>query len=253
MSRLLVFGGTADSRALTEALLHREVDITVSVTTGYGASLVPKSDRITLHVGPLDAADMAALMVEGRPIAVVDATHPYATEASRNIRAASREAGLPCLRLLRPAGETGGLTAYASVGAAVEALMETEGAVLAATGSKELDRYTALPDYVGRVCPRVLPTVDSVARCEALGFGPARIIAMQGPFAYELNLALMRHYDIRYMVTKDGGASGGFEAKIDAAHACGAEVLLVARPPEPDGLLPGDLLAALDTLLEVKP
>ena len=58
---------------------------------------------------------------------------------------------------------------------------------------------------------------------------------MQGPFSREMNTATIRQYDIRWLVTKDGGAAGGFPEKAAAARETGAG-LLVLRRPEEDGL-----------------
>lgn len=58
--------------------------------------------------------------------------------------------------------------------------------------------------------PRVLPTVAGITACEGAGIPHRNIIAMQGPFTLELNLALMQQFHIRYLVTKDGGSAGGF-------------------------------------------
>lgn len=61
--------------------------------------------------------------------------------------------------------------------------------------------------------PRVLPTVAGITACEGAGIPHRNIIAMQGPFTLELNLALMQQFHIRYLVTKDGGSAGGFARK----------------------------------------
>ena len=71
--------------------------------------------------------------------------------------------------------------------------------------------------------------------CEAAGIPRGHVIALQGPFSTELNAAMLRQYDIKYMVSKDGGAPGGFPEKAEAAKETGAG-LVVLRRPEEDGL-----------------
>ena len=58
------------------------------------------------------------------------------------------------------------------------------------------------------------------------------IIAMQGPFSLALNVALMQQFGVRYLVTKDGGAAGGFAEKVQAAARTGAQLVVLRRPPE---------------------
>ena len=55
---------------------------------------------------------------------------------------------------------------------------------------------------------------------------------MQGPFSLEMNLATIGQYQIRYLVTKDGGGPGGFSEKRQAALEAGIEILVIERPEE---------------------
>ncbi|MEG1978794.1 MAG: precorrin-6A/cobalt-precorrin-6A reductase, partial [Cetobacterium sp.] len=56
------------------------------------------------------------------------------------------------------------------------------------------------------------------------------IIAMQGPFSKELNVAMMRQLDIKYMISKKGGNTGGEKEKLDATLEVGAKSILLSRP-----------------------
>ena len=55
---------------------------------------------------------------------------------------------------------------------------------------------------------------------------------MQGPFSRELNEAMLKQFHIAYFVTKDGGGPGGFDAKVVAARAAGAQLILIRRPAD---------------------
>ena len=123
-------------------------------------------------------------------------------------------------------------------------LRELPGNVLLTTGSKELHHF-AVPGLVERCYPRVLPTMDSLERCLSLGFSPAHIICMQGPFSQELNAALIRQFQIRTLVTKDSGGCGGFRAKAEAARETGCALLVVERPAQETGLTLEELKTAL--------
>lgn len=59
-------------------------------------------------------------------------------------------------------------------------------------------------------CPRR----EGIAACEAANVPHRNIIAMQGPFSLALNKALITQFQIRYLVTMDGGAAGGFAEKV---------------------------------------
>ena len=73
---------------------------------------------------------------------------------------------------------------------------------------------------------------QGIAACEAAHIPHRNIIAMQGPFSLGLNIALMEQFSIRFLVTKDGGAAGGFAEKVQAAQTAGAQLVVLRRPPE---------------------
>ena len=70
---------------------------------------------------------------------------------------------------------------------------------------------------------------DSLNKALELGYKPANIICMQGPFSELLNIEMMKRYNTRYLVTKDSGSVGGFEEKARAAAKAGAELIVIAR------------------------
>ncbi len=229
--KILLFGGTGEGRALAEWMLAQGLDATVCVATEYGETLLPEGMKV--HVGRLDAGEMEDLMADGYTL-VIDATHPYAVEVTKNIRTAADCAGLPCLRLLRQSDEEDGCRKVPDMAAAADLLEKLPGNVLLTTGSKELDHF-ARPGLRERCFPRVLPMADSLERCLELGFPPKNIICMQGPCAKEMNVATLHQYHIDILVTKDTGGYGGFRAKAEAAKEAGCALLVVERPQTETG------------------
>ena len=125
-------------------------------------------------------------------------------------------------------------------------VVDRSGNVLLATGAKELAAFAPLSPE--RLFPRVLPTREGIAACETAGVPHRNIIAMQGPFSYALNCALMKQFSIRYLVTKDGGAVGGFAEKAQAAQDTGAQLIVVRRPAE-NGQTAAQILARCKEVL----
>jgi precorrin-6x reductase len=124
---------------------------------------------------------------------------------------------------------------YADTEGIVRRLNELEGRILLTTGSKDLPAFTAVRDYSRRMYPRVLPALESLQICRELGYELSRVIGMQGPFSEELNIALLRQFDIRVLVTKESGAAGGFAEKVSAARKLGIPVLVLNRPVREQG------------------
>lgn len=227
--KAVVFSGTTEGRVFSRQLAALGAEVLVSVATPLGAEEQGKADGITVHCGRLTPEEMAALL-QGAALCV-DATHPYAVDATKNIRAAAAQAGVEYRRLLRaqsPLPE--GCAVFETAAQAAEYLAGQDGNVLLATGAKELSAFASLDP--ARLYPRVLPTPEGIATCEAAQIPHRNIIAMQGPFSLALNVALMEQFHIQYLITKDGGAAGGFAEKVQAAAKTGAQLVVLRRPPE---------------------
>lgn len=219
-------------------------DVTVSVATPYGGTLAGEQPGLRVRVGRLDTAQMALLLADGGFGAVIDATHPYAVEVSRNIRAACAAAQVRCVRLLRRESGAAGFGRFGTLAEAVAAAGRCPGNLLATTGSKEIGLYAAVPEFRSRVFARVLPVGGSIEACRAAGLDDAHIIAARGPFSTAQNLRDLRAHEIRLLVTKDGGGAGGFAEKLEAAKVCGVRVFVVRRPPD-EGLSYDEVLELL--------
>ena len=134
--------------------------------------------------------------------------------------------------------------------ACVEYLKSTEGNILLTTGSKELPAYAELHD---RIYARVLPMQASLDICAHSGIAPERIIAMQGPFDEEMNLALLKMTKAKYMVTKDTGGPGGYGAKISAAKKAGVQAIIIGRPVQREGMDLDAVIRLMEQRFALKP
>ncbi len=231
-----LFAGTTEGRRLAEYFAGGGFRLVVSVATAYGASLLPEAENIEIHVGRMDAGQMEVFLGEKKASVCVDATHPYAVEASENLRLACHRAGVLYLRVARKnaaCGQGPSVTFVDSVREAADWLSRTtEGNILITTGSKELAKYTVIPEYRERCFARVLPTAEALESCRDSGLEGSRVIAAQGPFSEELNYGMMKQWEIRYLVTKQSGTQGGYVEKCEAALRAGAHIVTVGRPVE---------------------
>ena len=89
-----------------------------------------------------------------------------------------------------------------------------------------------MTNYKERCYARVLSVLPSVMQSIDLGFSGKHLIAMQGPFSMEMNLALLHQTEAKYFVTKESGKNGGFAEKLEAARQSGAVLLVIGRPEE---------------------
>lgn len=237
--RVLIFGGTTEGRLLVKYCSKNRIPAYVSVATEYGGKLLLedchiKNDRyIKILTGAMDSAQMQSWMKEHKTELVVDATHPYARNVTANIKAACESEDVRYLRCLREEEDAGreGIVC-STAGEAAKRLEETTGNILVTTGSNELEIFAGSKNLRERMFVRVLPSVKAVGKCEELGISGSRLICMQGPFSKEMNLAMLRHVNAAFLVTKEAGAAGGFKEKLQAAREWGASVVVIGRPEE---------------------
>ena len=249
--KVMIFGGTAEGRKLAWIHTGNGADVTISVATGIGEEMLRKGDlppegsRFHTIVGRMDCERMQQVM-RGFDLCI-DATHPYAVEASGNIREACSKLGIEYLRVTREPSELDlftmedadildqdaqlpDLSNASSAEAACRILLHTAGNILLTTGSKELGAFSDIPRE--RLYVRVLPTQAAIEACEENGIPHRNIIAMFGPFTQKMNEATFGQYNISYLVTKDSGRSGGFEEKLYAAMNCRVKTIVIRRPEE---------------------
>ena len=227
--KLLLFAGTTEGRMLAEYLSKKRIACYVSTATEYGKSLLQEeqlSDIIIL-AGRMNEEEIKTFLTEKKIECVVDATHPFAKIVTENIVNACKETQTGYIRCLRET-ETSG----EDLAGQEQVRVFTTGNVLIATGSKELKEYTKIGNYQERCFARVLSTKAAVEESVRLGFEGKHLIAMQGPFSEEMNLALLHQTRARYFVTKESGKAGGFEEKLKAAKNAGAVLIVIGRPQE---------------------
>ena len=219
--KAVVFSGTTEGRRFSRRLAALGAEVTVCVATPLGAEEQGEMAGIAVHTGRLTSDAMAALLA-GADLCI---------DATQNIRTAAAQAGVEYRRLLRAQSHLPeGCAVFETAAQAAGHLAATEGNILLTTGAKELNAFSMLDPV--RLYPRVLPTQEGIAACEAAHIPHRNIIAMQGPFSLALNTALLEQFSIRFLVTKDGGAAGGFAEKVQAAQAVGTQLVILRRPPE---------------------
>lgn len=271
--KLGIFGGTSEGRLLAEFCQQQRIPAVVSVATEYGSQLLKEGAGLKVHTGRMERQEMCRWIKDNGFVHVVDATHPYAKEASENIKWACEAAGIPYHRLVRSGnGETDrtqedlkkrrteeeihwvSTVEEAADFLSMEFLKYPERTALITTGSKELYRFAAIEQAEERLYARVLPSIEGIKACLDAGLKGKHVIAMQGPFSYEMNLAMLQSTGASYLITKESGRAGGFQEKADAALAAGCQLVVIGRPVQEQGMSLSEMEGWLkDTFLRAVP
>lgn len=159
---------------------------------------------------------------------MIDATHPFAAQMSRNAIAACAAAGIPLLSMERPgwspqAGDR--WIQVSDMAAAAQALQPGDGRVFLAIGRKQLAAFAGKAEQHHFV----LRVVDQAEEALPLPADRYELIVARGPFQIEDEIALLKRHAIDCIVSKNAGGADTY-AKIAAARALQIPVIMVDRP-----------------------
>jgi len=223
--RVLLLGGTAEARALAERL-HPQVDIVSSL-----AGRVPDP---ALPVGPVRIGGFGGVdglrswLTDNDVTAVVDATHPFAATITASAAQACAELGVSHVVVSRPPWDSADATLVdTDIEAAEVVAAQGYSRVFLTTGRSGIGAFRDSDAWflIRVVTP---PDPDSLPRRHHL-------LLSRGPYRYEGEHALMSEHGIQAVVTKNSGGAMT-RAKLDAAQALGADVVMIRRPPPPAGV-----------------
>jgi precorrin-6A/cobalt-precorrin-6A reductase len=237
--RVLILGGTHEAFLLAEQLAaQRGTDFISSLA---GRTREPRLPKGYVRTGGFGGAGgLADYMRAERITHLVNATHPFAAQISANAVAAADAAGIPLLRLLRPAWTARPDDRWVAARDAAEAaeLCRREGGRIFLTlGSGEIEAFTEIHNahFLVRMvdAPEQLPLSDY------------RVIAARGPFSLRDELRLLADHHIGLIVAKNSGGEASYP-KLIAARELNIPVIMVRRPAPP----PGDSVGTVEEALQ---
>ncbi|WP_432096479.1 cobalt-precorrin-6A reductase [Streptomyces sp. bgisy100] len=226
---VLVLGGTTEARRLAEELAG---DPALRVTSSLAGRVAePRRPAGEVRIGGFGGpAGLARWLREHRVDALIDATHPFAGTISFNAAEAAAAVHVPLLALRRPgwvAGPGDRWHPVDSLAGAAEVLPGLGERVFLTTGRMGLAAFAHLDRLWFLVRSVDAPEPPQPARME--------VLLDRGPFTVEGEAGLLRRHRIDVLVTKDSGGRAT-AAKLTAARDAGIPVVVVRRPPVPEGV-----------------
>ena len=254
--RLWLIGGTSESSHLAVAIAQAGFACTISVTTETARSLYPDLPLLRVWVGRLDLAGMGQFLLAQNIVAVLDASHPYAVEVSRNAIAICSQFNLPYLRFQRPSlvqkckDELSPLpitnyqfpitnfqfpiTNYQlihldSFNTLVTGNYLQGQRVLLTVGYQVLPLFRSW-QAKATLFARLLPASNSIEAALAAGFTADKLFAMRPPIPADIEKALWQYWQISMVVTKASGKAGGEDIKRRLAAELGISLVIIDAP-----------------------
>jgi precorrin-6A/cobalt-precorrin-6A reductase len=235
-----IIGGTSEARELTDRLKGKR-EYVVTVATYSGAEVLQAHQPI---IGRLGYAEMLKLINDKSVDTVVDMSHPYATEVSRNAKAACAETGAAYIRFVRSSSGLDDCMLVESIEKCASYLETVKGCVFFTTGIKNIKDFERVRGQ-NRFVYRVLPSVFSIQECMDKGIRMEDIIAILGPVSEELNYQMFKEYKAEYVVMKDSGKAGGTRDKINACKRLGITPIVILRKYKERGIEDMDELLSI--------
>ncbi|MEB6588497.1 MULTISPECIES: cobalt-precorrin-6A reductase [Pseudomonas] len=216
-TRILLLGGITEALAIARRLGPQHV---YSLA---GIGRVPQDLQCQVRVGGFGGAEgLASYLREAGITLLIDATHPYAAQISRNAASAARSAGIPCWALRRPAWQAQAGDDWREVedwAALIEALKPFR-RPLFTLGREPLQHLDEIP-------PEQFWTLRALEACP--GNERCEVIGARGPFHIEDERALFQRRQIDVLISKNSG-SVATEPKLEVARELGVPVLILKRP-----------------------
>lgn len=236
--KVMVMAGTSDAVKIIEYLDSMEdTEIIATTTTKYGADLASDAGANEVLVGGLGVEAMLEIIKQKNIDLLLDATHPFASEATKTAVDAADASEIAYFRFERPAIQYENIRKIHVVNDFEEASQKAYELISQTKNGRvmHLAGVSSIPDVLKKIHPqslivRVLPAVYSIKKCIELGIPGENIIAMQGTFSSEFNRSMMAEYNVDVIITKESGESGGTLSKLEAASQLEIPVVMVKRP-----------------------
>lgn len=219
-----VIGGTSEARSLIKHLKGKR-DFIVTVATYSGAEMLEYDNVI---ISRMDQQAMVQFILELGIKTVVDMSHPYALEVTKNAKAASMETTAAYIRYGRKTADIKECIYVDSIEACVEFLKAIKGCVFFTTGIKNIRDFEKVRGK-NRFVYRVLPSLFSIQECVDNNIKMEDIVAILGPVSEEMNYQTFKDFKADFVIMKNSGIEGGTIEKINACKGLGITPVVIGR------------------------
>lgn len=224
--------GTSEGKKILSLINKYTDEIAVSTATSYGGQLLEEYKIKDLNTKPLNKEEMIMWIKKNKLNILVDGSHPYAAEVTKNAMECAKELHIKYVRYER-LGVLEQITGddiirVKDYDEAIKHIKTLNGNVLNTTGGNNVTKFIDL-DFDYRIIHRILPSPNVLSKLVDSGIKIKDIIAIQGPITYELEKAFIKQFDIKAILTKDSGIQGGVLEKFKAARDSNIKTIVIEK------------------------
>lgn len=224
--------GTCEGKKILSLINKYTDEIAVSTATSYGGQLLEEYKIKDLNTKPLNKEQMIEWIKKNKLDILVDGSHPYAQEVTKNAMECTRELNIKYVRyerlgaLEQVSGDD--IIRVKDYDEAIKYIKTLNGNVLNTTGGNNVTKFTNI-DFNYRVIHRILPSPAVLNKIVDAGIKIRDIIAIQGPITYDLEKAFIKQFDVKAILTKDSGVQGGVLNKFNAARDSNIKTIVIEK------------------------
>lgn len=239
-----IIGGTKDSRIFVEKLIENLKnleeensknnilnDFVITVVSDYGEKLLEEYKNYGLKIikKSMNEEEIEKFIEDKNIKRIFDFSHPYAVEISKNAMEASIKKGVDYYRYERKEIKYEKALEFYDIKSLVSYVENISENILVTLGTNEAKSFKGLKN-LNKIYFRVLPVKESIEKLENIGVFAKNIIGLQGPFSKEFNKTICKNYDIKYLITKESGDTGGELEKLETAKEENIILVILKRP-----------------------
>lgn len=223
---ILVLGGTAEAIACTQKLIAEDTDHNIFYSLAGRTTNQQKLD-CKIRIGGFGGVDgLSKFITENHVVKIIDATHPYALQITKNAKQAAHQTSIEYISTLRPEWKKQDGDNWIEVSSSTEAVdaIPRTSRVFLALGKQHIDVFSERSD-----CHFVIRMVDEPEA--ELNFVAYQVVTGIPNSTVEDEIALLNRYEIQIVVSRNSGGKQSYR-KIAAAREMGIPVIMINRPNE---------------------
>ncbi|WP_026939534.1 precorrin-6A reductase [Hippea alviniae] len=220
---ILLLAGTTESKEIAKKLKENFI---ISVATDYGYESFKRVFPNTIKAN-FDEESLAEFIKKKKITKIIDATHPFAFKISQTAKRVALKMKIEYKerkRKLEASTTYKKALFFSSKEDIFDFLRCNCKRIFFTIGSKRIDMFK---EFFDNSIFRILPYENSIKHLRNLGINPKNIIAMEGLFSKNFNIAIIEEFDIDCIVTKNSGREGGLNNKIEAAKDKNIYILIL--------------------------